>query len=553
MTKQLSLKSSVALLKQEAKRWLKAHQQGDLSARDRLTRAWADAPAAPSLRDMQHALAQEYGYTAWTSLLVALDDLAIDAQARAQRLEAILRHGWDGDAARARRILSRDADVYRGNIFAAAACGDVAEVQRLLERSPQLAHQSDDIRGWTALNHVAYGRLDALHAVDIARLLLDAGADANTSFDDGWGNPFTPITGAIGLGEGVKPPHPQAVPLVSLLLERGADPFDTQALYNTSIVHDDVGWMELLWSHCHRIGRTAEWSQRDGKSLGGKNKVGTLNYLLGNAVGQNHFRRAEWLLQHGANASTLHAYSGHAVHTVARMSGYTAMASLLEQHGAVPESLDDARLLVVAVMESNEPTMRSLVEREPSLIQRSGAFFAAASGNRAPSMRLLIDCGADVTMLDAEGATALHRAAHADAVDAIDVLLQHGAHVDARDARWRGTAMEWACVTGRHAAAEHLEGVTRDVRALARSGRLGRLESVLRESPALANELLTGHRQPTPLFCLPDDEELAAVVTQLLLTHGANVAVRNAQGQSAAQAARARGLDEAADLMSATS
>jgi uncharacterized protein len=34
----------------------------------------------------------------------------------------------------------------------------------------------------------------------MARLLLDAGADPHFRFDDGWGNAFTLITGAIGQG-----------------------------------------------------------------------------------------------------------------------------------------------------------------------------------------------------------------------------------------------------------------------------------------------------------------------------------------------------------------
>ncbi|MEI9890783.1 MAG: hypothetical protein WDN45_09560 [Caulobacteraceae bacterium] len=85
--------------------------------------------------------------------------------------------------------------------------------------------------GWTRANALA-----------IAQLLLDAGADPNAEFNDGWDSPFKVLTGAIGLGEGAKPSHPRAMELVDFLVARGADPFDTQALYNVSIVGSDTVW-----------------------------------------------------------------------------------------------------------------------------------------------------------------------------------------------------------------------------------------------------------------------------------------------------------------------
>jgi hypothetical protein len=44
------------------------------------------------------------------------------------------------------------------------------------------------------------------------------------------------------------------------------------------------------------------------------------------------------------------------------------------------------------------------------------------------------------------GATALHVAAYAGGVDAVRVLIERGAALDARDAAWRSPPLVWACV-----------------------------------------------------------------------------------------------------------
>jgi hypothetical protein len=97
-----------------------------------------------------------------------------------------------------------------------------------------------------------------------------------------------------------------------------------------------------------------------------------------------------------------------------------------------------------------------------------------------------------------------------------------------------------------------LAPISRDVRALARTARVARLQEVLEAHPSLANHTLRGVEQPTPLFCLPDDEGDAATVAAVLLRFGADPTTKDAQGQTAEQAARRRGLDEAADVMAQT-
>lgn len=549
MARPLSPRTTLDVHRQEAKRWLAALRRGDADAEQRLERAWPGAPSVPTLRDVQHALAREYGLVDWRALRAAIDDFALDRATHAERVDAILRHGWGGDHVRARRITERFPDVRHDSVFTAAACGDLDELRRQLARDPGCARRISGPLGWTALAHVAYGRLDAEHAVTMARLLLDAGADPHFRFDDGWGNAFTLITGAIGQGEGAKPTHPQAEALVSLFLEHGADPYDTQALYNTSIVGDDITWTERLWTACARQGRTAEWSEVNGRGLGGRIKVGTLNYLLGNAVSSNHLGRAAWLLAHGADATTRHAYSQHPVHTEARLAGFPHMVALLERHGAQPEPLAGERALMAALMAGSNDEVRSRLAAEPALRRSPHALHAAAAHGHASAVQLLLSLGVSADLTDHEGTTALHRAVLGGAVSVIDVLLAAGANVDMREHKWRATPMGWACHLGRVPAAERLAPRTRDVRALARSGRVARLDAVLASDPSLANDRLADAEEPTPLFCLPDDEEEATAVAQVLIAHGADTSIRDPRGQTADQVALARGLDDAAEVI----
>jgi uncharacterized protein len=68
MSNKLMPQGTLENLKKEAKRWLKALRADDAEARARLERADPQAPAEPTLRDVQHALAREYGLAGWTAL-----------------------------------------------------------------------------------------------------------------------------------------------------------------------------------------------------------------------------------------------------------------------------------------------------------------------------------------------------------------------------------------------------------------------------------------------------------------------------------------------------
>jgi hypothetical protein len=98
MSRRITSATSLDNLRKEAKRWLKALRAGDAEARARFERASRSsgpasgptevghyvrsqsrgAPARPVLRDVQHALALEYGYESWVALSEILDRPAPD-------------------------------------------------------------------------------------------------------------------------------------------------------------------------------------------------------------------------------------------------------------------------------------------------------------------------------------------------------------------------------------------------------------------------------------------------------------------------------------------
>ncbi len=553
MRRRLTARTRPDTLKKDAKRWLKALRAGDTGARDRLASGWPNAPAEPSLRDVQHALALEYGCESWIALKAAVGDFELDRKTHAERVDQLLRHGWDGDLSAARRVRVRYPQIAKDSLFAAAACGDLGEVERRLSAEPQAARTTGGPRAWTALAYVTYSRLDEVNAVAIAQRLLHAGADPNFVFDDGWGSRFTVLAGAVRLGEGARPSHVQATELVELLIAAGAEPFDVQTLYDVSIVGEELTpplyWYDLLWRRCDAKGELDKWRTAGEVSLGHGFGLSTLDYLLGNAVGQNELIRAKWLLDLGANPNTAHAYAKQPVHAVAQLSGFLEMQRLLEQRGARPIALAGLEAFIAACLRHDQPAVSRLQAEQPDLVRHFLPLHAAAAKGDAAAIGLVLAQGADVHGLDGDGISALHRAVQAGSLAAVNQLLAAGADPNLREGKWRGTALSWAMVLGRPNLFERLIPLSRDVRALANLPAFDRLTAVLDAEPALALHRLEQDETPTPLYCLPDDEDAAAEVTRILIAHGADPTVRDAKGRSPVDIARARGLDDAAELM----
>ncbi len=546
----LTPQSTLESLKKEAKAWLKALRAGDPAARDRLLAVLPDSPADPGLRHVQLALAREHGLPGWAALRETLDDLALALRSHAELADLLLQSAkpWDSDKPGAARIFARISarmpGLSRHSLHAAALFGDLDEVKRRLALEPAAASQKGGPLDWEPLQYLAYGRLPGAetHAVEIARLLLENGADPNVNFDDGWSNPFTLLNGVIGQGEQGRSEHPLAMELAVLFLDAGKDGFDTQVNYDTSLGPDETKWLDLLWSRSD----PAKWQ----KKIYARERASTLDYLLGNAVDRRHLRRAQWLLDHGADPNGTHGYSLEPVMLHAQLYGGGEMAALLERHGGRPKPLKGEEAFMAACLSSDLDEMRRLAAENPVLALHPHPLIEAAQRDLDDVAALLLELGMPVDRGQQDGKRALHWCGQCGSVTVARRLIAAGADIDARGTKYQGTALGFAIHFKQQAMIDLLAPLSRDIFGLTNAGKLDRLAEVLRADPSLV-----AARDPHgagAFFSLPDDEDLAAEAAELLLALGADPRRADKAGETPAQAARKRGLDDAADIIEAS-
>jgi ankyrin repeat protein len=475
-------------------------------------------------------------------------------------------------------VLSRHPEVARDSIHTAVVCGDLEEVERILTDRPQAASekssQADGDRagaggsgdrfrkelgpkGWEPLLYLCFTRLPlpaaSDNAVAIARALLDHGADPNAYFMAG-DSRYTPLVGVIGEGEEHRPPHPQREALTRLLLERGANPYDVQVFYNLHF-HGDVLWfLQLIHAQALKSGRQAEWDDPEWPMI----DMGAYGYgarfLLSIAVGKNDLELAEWLLAHGASPDPAPPSDPRlpkrTLHEEALRNGFTEMADLLVRFGATPSAamLGDQDAFAAACLRLDRDEAQALLAGHPEYLLAPGPMFTAAERDRADVVALLLDLGMSVDVGDAQGRRALHVAAYNNSVGVAGLLIERGAAIDPVDSAHDATPLWWAVWDQRPGTTELLSRFSRDVWALTLTGNVERLREVLTAEPRLAR--LVGD-ETTPLMWLPGDEARAKAIVELFLAHGADPSVRNKDGQTAADLARMRSLDVAAELLRA--
>jgi len=272
-----------------------------------------------------------------------------------------------------------------------------------------------------------------------------------------------------------------------------------------------------------------------------------VDYLLGNAM-PRHPHRVEWLLQHGANANARHAYSKQPVVKHAVLAGSQTLIDLLVRHGAEPPVLSEAEAFLGAAMQGDAEAMRKLAAEHPEFLRSPKAMFAAIQQRRADLAELLLNLGMSANVADHVGFSALHYTTHCGAAEIASLLISRGADVDAIERRYHSTPLGHAHYQGKPEMIAVIAPFSRDIRGLCFSGAVDRLRDLLAAAPSLASTSTRGGE--APLFALPDDDDLAVVVAELLLAHGADPSVKNAAGLTPAQAAQKRGLEDAAAAIS---
>jgi ankyrin repeat protein len=578
-------------LKKEAKRWLKAIRASDANARTRLVNILPYASPSPTLRDVQLAIAREFGFDGWITLKQKLEERPPSAGTSAESLtdtvsrfldNACPDHHVRGGADHVRaentalRLLAHHPEIATANFYTAVVCGDLDTVTRTLAAEPAWATRPNgeagpdrsggggelDLvgkdwgsKGWVPLSYLCFTRLPLTsvteNAVAIARALLDHGANPNVYFMAG-DSRYTPLTGAIGEGEEGRRAHQQRDALVRLLLERGANPYDQQVTYNIHFNGKVLWFLELIYEHALRTGRTADWADPEWQMLNAGGYGTGARWFLDVAVEHNDVQLAEWCLSHGANPNSApgpqRRNRQRSLYEEAVFRGHVGVADLLVRYGAKRSSmaLNPMQTLIAACLRDDKAAIRDEIAKHPEFLKSHEALFAATRYNRRDAVELLLDLGTSPNVESPEGERALHIAAYDDAVDVGELLIARGAEIDPIGRQYDNTPLGGAmhCQSARMIAllARH----SRSAWQVGYSGHVDRLRELLNEKPERAR----GYDGETLLMYLPPDDETKAMeVARLLLEHGADPTIKDPRGLTAADRAERNAMYQVAAFL----
>lgn len=453
-------------------------------------RAWhprpsvADAPAGFRRTDAQLVVARRYGFASWPALRrhVAVvvefgrsphQQAAVAAGETAEdllRLGCLVYGGDDLDRhARASALLAGHPELAGATVWTAAAVGDVAALGAFLAADPAAASRAGGPFDWEPLLYLAYSRIDSegegLDPVGAARLLLVHGADPNAGYLWEGNYPFTALTGAFGGGEDKtnQPPHARAQALARLLLEAGADPNDSQALYNRQFDPED-SHLRLLVEFGLGTDRRGPWHARLASGHGTPAQLLEDQLLV--AAWEDRPSWARLALGAGADpegVGTRHPLRlGLTPLALALRRGNREVADLLLAAGAVPPPPDPVEAFLTACLGGDRSEAEGLLATDPAVlaaarVRRPEAVLLATELRRPAAVRLLATMGFDVNVW--ARITPLHRAAYDGDVDLVRVLLELGADPSAREPGYGATPLGWAEHAGRPEVVELLRSL----------------------------------------------------------------------------------------------
>ena len=375
-----------------------------------------------------------------------------------------------GTLERAEALRVTNPAVATQSIFAAAVLGDADGIRHFLDRDAATAVAAGGPHGWDALTYLCFSRylrLDRARSegfVHAAVLLLDAGANPNTGWVDQSHQPRPEWESAIYGAAGIA----HHAGLTKLLLERGADPNDEETPYHAGETHDNRALRVLVESgKLNRdslatiLLRKADWHDH-----------AAILWLLELGVDPNHRGRWEFsalqqavrrdnaletidlLLDRGADATQ--ATGGISAIAIAARRGRADVLRSFARRG-VSLGLTGTDALLAACALHDPAAIRAIAEHDPASIEavraHGGQPLAEFAGTwNAAGVKSLLDLGVPVNARFALGdgywgvareSTALHVAAWRAAPHVVKLLIEHGADVHVVDAAGR-TALDLA-------------------------------------------------------------------------------------------------------------
>jgi ankyrin repeat protein len=433
-----------------------------------------------SLSDAQLVIARSHGFASWSKLKQHLELVKehswsvpeepadADSEAIADRfirlacLTYLADHTYRRD--QARKLLAAHPYICRENIYTAATVGDAAAVQEMLTANPRLTNMRGGPNNWEPLLYAAYSRLNSdaegHSTLEVARLLLAHGADPNAGFLWEGRYVFTVLTGAFGEGESGplnQPEHQYCYALARLLLEAGADPNDSQSLYNRMFARG-TGHLQLLFEFGLGNGGDGVWFNRLGNQLDTPKQM--LEVQLRWAAEYNHIDRVQLLIEHGVDVNSRDNRVGRPPYEMALLKGNMEIAQYLLDHGAKQTSLNDLDAFAAACFTADGDRARWLLARHATLVDQLGGRRAellsdAAGDDRRDAVRLMAELHFDVN--EVKRTAPLHLAAAGGHLEMVKLLIELGADPLVRDTEYNATAIGWAKYNHRADVTEYLE------------------------------------------------------------------------------------------------
>ncbi|GES48501.1 hypothetical protein Rhsp01_02050 [Rhizobium sp. NBRC 114257] len=570
-TRSLAVDATLDSLKKQAKSFLKAVQAGDTSARSRVMPYFADI-ASVGLQDIQLVLAREFGFSSWAKLkahLESSDRKHIPRDQLANRFLSLATVSYfaniPADPARfdeALVLLESHPEIADESIHVAAVLGDADRVGRWLDRQPQLLDRRGGPHDLTPLMYAAYARVPGRSSLPAARELVRRGADVNAFFLDAGQYRFTVLTGVFGEGEAGKdrqPPHPECEAFARLLLDAGAEANDSQALYNRMFERDDT-CLKLLIEYGLSARDKNNWLVReDGKFV--ENTQTVFDYQLAWALEHRMGERVRLLVEHGADVHKV--VNGRTPYEWARLGNDKDLALYLVQQGAVAVRLKPEDSVYIQIQQGarNEAAGPAIVVEHIKRIAREfdipGAMrqahpdmlHEAAGENDLRAVGLMLALDFDVNAMTSR--TPLHEAALHGHMEMAKLLIEHGADTTVRDPNFHAPPIGWADYNGKDEMVAFLKAYPLDIFAAATFGQVDQLAAILDRHPEQVNIRFgdfcphgqaTDRDWMTPLGFAIVNRRGEAV--RLLLAKGADRSVRDVSGQSYRDLARETG-DEA--------
>lgn len=344
-----------------------------------------------------------------------------------------------GDLAIVKSLLAHGANVNAATTSTGETALAWAVSDRHLDVARALIENQANVRasskkGFTPLMYAARNG-----AIDMATLLVAAGADVNEVVD---GTHVLPFAIASGQDE-----------FARFLIEKGADP--NGSIDGVRALHAAAGAVELWlenWTRRHGGGNVYSAGGAGARGLSPERRAALVKTLLERGADPNARITTSAMLMSYVGYPTKGAFEGFACGTGDLRGATPLWVAALAANGGVPfgdgapSPGSGSSAVIRSLIAAGADVRLTTDDGTTPLMVAAGLGRSTFSpglqrGRRSPdaedAVTILLDAGAQINAVNEADFTALHGAAFRGVDDVIKLLVDRGAHINARDFRGR--------------------------------------------------------------------------------------------------------------------